>query len=83
MELVPVTTASFRTRHLARPEDLKTHPTVPGRAGDSLCRTNNLGGVLDHERGLHFLRRYQPLAEVDIETLPLCKRCAKTAGRVL
>lgn len=78
MELVPTTTESYRIRHLSHPDDLvSTPPGVPGRHGPSLCRVNNLGGVIDQARADFWTRgfRKQPV----ITDLPLCKRCARSA----
>lgn len=78
MELVPTTTETYRTRHLSRPDDLKTIPKVPGRHGQSLCRVNNLGGVVIDQARTDFWRRGFSKQPVIVD-LPLCKRCAKAA----
>jgi hypothetical protein len=78
VELVPTTTESYRIRHLSHPDELVSTPLgSPGRYGQSLCKVNNLYGVIDQDRADYWTRgfRKQPV----IAALPLCKRCAKAA----
>jgi len=80
-EYVDTTTESYRVRHLARPADLTTSPHGPGRSGRPLCRVNNLDGVIDQQRATFWREGFTPGARpLVIADLPLCKRCAKTAG---
>jgi hypothetical protein len=78
-ELVDVTTETTKTRHLARPGDLKPFLDVPGRFGQSLCHVNNLGGVFDQARLDDFTRKNSYRKPKRIADLPLCKRCARSA----
>lgn len=79
-ELVDVTTETTKTRHLARSEDLKPFLDVPGRFGQSLCRTNNTGGVVDQARLDDIAHRRNFRLPKRIADLPLCKRCARSSS---
>lgn len=79
-EFVPTATESYRVQHLSRPDDLTVVSDVPGRNGQSLCRVNNLYGVIDQDRADFWTRGFakQPV----IANLPQCKRCERAAARI-
>jgi hypothetical protein len=93
--MINTTTDSVRTRHLARPEDLRPAASTsglhvggrtyritphPGLSGRPVCGLGRTGRVMDQER-LDFVRaRWSNTPAKRIEDLPLCKWCAKAAG---
>lgn len=83
-EFVDVAIETAATRHLAKPETLRTQGVFPGRKGAALCGVVGLDQkALDHwrirARGGSRSNLARSRGRVRIADLPLCRRCARSA----